>query len=81
MTGKQAIILIIDDEVVIRRLLRQTLTAEGYECREAGSANQALDGLQNNKIELAILDIKMPGKSGIQLLLLPSPMSVLPSTV
>ena len=68
MTGKKGTILITDDETAIRRLLKQRLTSEGYECREAGSANWALDELQNNEVELVILDIKMPGKSGVQLL-------------
>ncbi len=68
MTGKQAAILIVDDEEAIRRLLKRRLTGEGYHCQEAGSANRALNELQNNEIELVILDIKMPGKSGVQLL-------------
>ncbi len=68
MTGKQATILIVDDEEAIRRLLKRKLTGEGYHCQEAGSANRALDELQNNEVELVILDIKMPGKSGVQLL-------------
>jgi len=68
MTEKQKTILIVDDEEVIRRLLHQKLSGEGYHCEEAGSAEQALDRLRSNTIELVILDIKMPGKSGIELL-------------
>lgn len=68
MADKKVSVLVVDDEAVIRKLLKQTLTVEGYECREAGNANQALEELQNNRIELVILDIKMPGKSGVQLL-------------
>ncbi|MFC1956706.1 HD domain-containing phosphohydrolase [Chloroflexota bacterium] len=68
MTAKQGKVLITDDEIAIRRLLKRRLTSEGYECREAGSANGALDELQKNEAELVILDIKMPGKSGVQLL-------------
>jgi response regulator RpfG family c-di-GMP phosphodiesterase len=68
MTGKRVTILITDDELAIRRLLKQRLTSEGHECLEAGSASRALDELQNNEVELVILDIKMPGKSGVQLL-------------
>ena len=68
MTEKQKTILIVDDEEVIRRLLHQKLSGEGYRCEEAGSAKQALDRLRSNTIELVILDIKMPGKSGIELL-------------
>ncbi len=68
MTGKQATILIVDDEEAIRRLLKRRLTGEGYQCQGASGAYQALDELQNNEVELVILDIKMPGKSGVQLL-------------
>jgi len=38
MTGKWVTILITDDELAIRRLLKRRLTSEGHECLEAGSA-------------------------------------------
>jgi len=68
MTGKQGRILIVDDEEAIRRVLNQKLSREGYRCHEAGNSSQALDELRNNAIALVILDIKMPGKSGVELL-------------
>jgi putative two-component system response regulator len=68
MTVKQQKVLIVDDEPVVRRILQQRLLVEGYKCEEAGSAQEALDKLAKNSIALAILDIKMPGKSGIELL-------------
>jgi len=68
MTNKQGIILIVDDEGVIRRLLYQKLSSEGYQCQEADGAAQALDKLRSNAVELVLLDIKMPGKSGVELL-------------
>ncbi|MFC2071835.1 HD domain-containing phosphohydrolase [Chloroflexota bacterium] len=61
-------ILIVDDEKGIRRFLVQKLSGEGYQCQEAGSALQAVDKLKNNDVGLVILDIMMPGKSGIELL-------------
>jgi putative two-component system response regulator len=61
-------ILIVDDEMAIRKLLRQKLSRQGYHCEEAGSAKQTLDKMRANPAELIILDIKMPGKSGIELL-------------
>jgi len=68
MTSKQGIILVVDDEEVIRKLLHQKLSGAGYHCEEASSADQALDKLQNNSFALVILDIRMPGKSGVELL-------------
>lgn len=68
MSGKREGILIVDDEEVIRRFLHQRLSSEGYQCQEASSADQALDELKSNPTELVLLDIKMPGKSGMELL-------------
>ncbi len=68
MTGKLGEILIVDDEAVVRQLLKRRLSSEGYHCREASSADEALDKLRHNTVELVILDIKMPGKSGVELL-------------
>ena len=68
MPSQQETLLIVDDEAAIRSLLRQKLSREGYRCEEADSAEQALNTLKNSPIALVILDIKMPGKSGIELL-------------
>jgi len=68
MTTERETILIIDDEELVRQVIRRKLSSEGYHCLEAANADQALDELKRNAIELAILDIKMPGKSGIELL-------------
>ena len=61
-------ILIVDDEKDIRRLLHQSLKGEGYCCKEAGSADQALDKMQAEPAGLVLLDIRMCGKSGMELL-------------
>ena len=61
-------ILIVDDEEIIRRFLHRKLSRVGYQCEEAGSAEQALEKLRSNTAELVILDIKMPGKWGHELL-------------
>ncbi|MGD9116803.1 MAG: response regulator [Dehalococcoidia bacterium] len=68
MSEKQGEILLVDDEAMIRQLLNQKLSGEGYHCREAANADQALEKLEDDSIELVILDIKMPGKSGVELL-------------
>jgi putative two-component system response regulator len=65
--GKKTI-LIVDDEKDVRRLLHQMLKNEGYCCKEAGSPDQAMDKMQAEPVDLMLLDIKMPGKSGMELL-------------
>jgi PAS domain S-box-containing protein len=61
-------ILIVDDEESIRSLLHQKLANDGYQCQEASSADQALEKLNSYPAELVLLDIKMPGKSGTEIL-------------
>jgi putative two-component system response regulator len=68
MPDQQETLLIVDDEVAIRKLLRQKLSREGYQCEEADGAEQTMNTLATSPIALVILDIKMPGKSGIELL-------------
>jgi putative two-component system response regulator len=65
---KQEKILIVDDEEGIRRLLHHKLAKAGYQCQEAENAERALEKMKVVPPELVILDIKMPGKSGIELL-------------
>ncbi|MEK5255447.1 response regulator transcription factor [Paenibacillus sp. FSL F4-0125] len=60
-------ILIADDEAEIVELLRLYLEKE-YNIVEANSGTEALMQVQNHKIDLAILDIMMPGLDGLQLL-------------
>jgi len=68
MSSQRETLLIVDDEAAIRKLLRQKLSREGYQCEEADAAEQVLNTLATSPIAMVILDIKMPGKSGIELL-------------
>ena len=68
MPKDQESILVVDDEKAIGRLLNRKLSGEGYQCQEAGNAEQALDKLRKKPVDLVLLDINMPGKSGIELL-------------
>jgi len=61
-------LLIVDDEAGIRNLLHQKLSREGYRCKEAATAEKALNVLAASPIALVILDIRLPGKSGTELL-------------
>ncbi|MGP8080226.1 MAG: HD domain-containing phosphohydrolase [Dehalococcoidales bacterium] len=68
MANQKYQILIVDDEAAIRRLLHQKLLKEGYQCEEAGSSDEALDKMKTYPVDLIMLDMKMPGKSGMELL-------------
>jgi putative two-component system response regulator len=62
------VILIVDDEKLVRRLLVSALSGAGYTCLEAANAEEALKQLKNTQVSVVLLDIIMPGKSGIELL-------------
>jgi len=68
MAERKGTILIVDDEKDIRKLLHQRLKSEGYHCEEAGNADEALTCLGDSSVGLVLLDIKMHGKSGMELL-------------
>jgi DNA-binding response OmpR family regulator len=61
-------VLIVDDEANIREGLRAVLRKVGHEVRSAESAEAALRELAAQPAEAVILDIQMPGTSGIELL-------------
>jgi two-component system, OmpR family, KDP operon response regulator KdpE len=66
MKAHQARILVVDDDSQIRRVMRTTFEAQGYEVNEAASAERALDCLRTDKFDLILLDINLPGKTGIE---------------
>ena len=59
-------ILVVDDEATMRRLLEKLLRMEGYEVVLAGSGEQALAELQNRGADTVLLDMRMPGMSGLE---------------
>jgi len=60
-------ILIVDDEVHLRTLVRPYLEADGYEVLEAGDGPSALTSIERDNIDLAIVDVMLPGFDGIEL--------------
>lgn len=62
--GKNAHILIVDDEESIRSLLRQELTDAGYLTSEASNGKQAIESIREHRPDLIILDIMMPEING-----------------
>ncbi len=61
-------VLIIDDEAPIRRTLREILEYEKYKVEEAADGIEGIDKIKNDKFDLILCDIKMPGKDGIEVL-------------
>jgi len=68
MTMPRESILLVDDEEALRWIMNRGLSMRGYNCDEAGSAEQALTKLQVNPSDLVILDINMPGRLGNEVL-------------
>jgi len=62
---KSASILVVDDEPQIRRVMRSTLTAQGYTIVEARDGQEAMAKLRNEKFDLIILDMNMPVMDGL----------------
>jgi two-component system, OmpR family, KDP operon response regulator KdpE len=60
-------ILVVDDEPQIRRVTRMTLVAQGYEVSDARCGDAALELLRSEKYDLVLLDVNMPGISGMQI--------------
>jgi putative two-component system response regulator len=61
-------LLIVDDDQALRRWEERVLREQGYSCDGAGDASSAHERLQESSYRLALLDVNMPGESGIELL-------------
>lgn len=59
-------ILVVDDEPQIRRVLRSTLSTQGYVITEARTGEEALESLRKERPDLVLLDMNMPGMGGIE---------------
>ena len=62
------LVLVVDDDPVLREFMRVNLTMEGYSVREAASAEEALEAIEGSAPELVLLDVVMPGVDGWQML-------------
>jgi len=61
-----ATILVVDDEPQIRRVLRSTLTSQGYVIIDAKTGEEGVESARKNKPDLVLLDVNMPGMGGIE---------------
>ncbi|MBZ9988360.1 response regulator transcription factor [Mesorhizobium sp. BH1-1-5] len=68
MTNQTVSILVVDDEPPIRKLLRVGLGSQGYAVSEAPNAKAALELMQTERPDLILLDLGLPGITGLELL-------------
>jgi len=59
-------IIVVDDEPVVRRALQVGLAAKGYVVEESSTGDEAIVFLRRSPVDLALLDINMPGISGVE---------------
>ena len=59
-------ILVVDDDPQIRRVMRVTLSGQGYEVDDAKSGEAALDKVRDQRFDLVLLDMNMPGMGGLE---------------
>lgn len=61
-------ILLVDDTFVLRERLSTAMEQRGFRVETAGNYEEAIDVFRKRPTELAVLDLRMPGKSGLELL-------------
>jgi DNA-binding response OmpR family regulator len=59
---------VVDDEELILKLYSKEFVEEGYQVKTARSAEEAINMVQEGEVNLVILDIKIEGKNGVELL-------------
>jgi two-component system response regulator (stage 0 sporulation protein F) len=67
-TPRKPTILVVDDEDHIRKLYEKELTEEGYQVKTTSSGEEALIMAQSRPLDLVILDIKIQGQNGLEIL-------------
>ncbi|MFQ5416533.1 MAG: sigma-54-dependent transcriptional regulator [Myxococcota bacterium] len=68
MSSDRLRVLVADDEPTIRFVLRETLEEEGFEVVEVGDGGSAVELLTTGGFQLAFIDIRMPGLTGLEVL-------------
>lgn len=68
MADTRPSLLLVDDDAIYRERLAKAIAARGYEVRTAANAAEAMALAEADSPELAVLDLRMPGESGLELL-------------
>src|SRR6266700_7806789 len=66
MMKRKARILVVDDEIEIVRALQRSLAGHGYEVLVAGSGEESLIAIGKRSPDLVLLDLALPGMSGLE---------------
>ena len=61
-------ILVVDDEAPVREVLTEYFSTEGYAVEAAGTGVEALSAVRGGRADLVLLDVRMPGLDGVQVL-------------
>ena len=67
-TSTQKTVLIVEDNELNMKLFNDLLEAHGYRTIQTRSGNEALDLARNNRINLILMDIQLPGVSGLEVI-------------
>jgi two-component system, OmpR family, KDP operon response regulator KdpE len=81
MTNNAISVLIVDDELPIRRLLKRKLAAQSYRVVEAETAKRGLDAVRSDRPDVVILDLGLPDLDGIEVISLIRAVSKVPVVV
>ncbi len=68
MSKGGARILVVDDEIEIVRALERSLAAHGFEVFTAGSGEEALEAISHHRPDVMLLDLGLPGMSGLEVI-------------
>ena len=66
MSSSQGVVLLVEDDLSIRRSLRATLSALGFETGEASTGEEALTRLRMVNYDAVLMDLNMPGMGGVE---------------
>ncbi|MDQ1375172.1 MAG: hypothetical protein QOJ09_2510 [Actinomycetota bacterium] len=64
--AKARLVLVVDDDEMIRRLVRTVLEADDFEVIEAKDGEQALGVISDKRPSVVVLDVMMPGLNGVE---------------
>lgn len=67
MNQKDTTIFIIDDDASIRRAVKRLIKVSGFKAETFGSAREFIDSEHYQRVGVLVLDVRMPGMSGLEL--------------